>query len=145
MKKVSFDSKSMYTKKISKDLNKDFAIKNKYQVRLPKIHKFGKKAQMSGFMNLIVGLMFAYMVVAVLTALIPAFKAQVISATSYATGLNCIGSADYNATAAAQTGGTSATGCLALGLFIPFIVLCVLMAIIGKILYDRGAPTPGYG
>lgn len=141
MKKLSFDKDSIFKKQVVREPSNK--VKKELSLRLPKIK--GKRGQMGGFLNLFMGLMFAYMILAVLVALVPAFKDLIISATSYSTGLNCVGAADYNATAAQYTGGTSGTACLALGLFIPFVVFAILMAIIGKILYDRGAPTPGYG
>jgi hypothetical protein len=101
-----------------------------------------------GQMNLFVGLLVGFLVISILVALIPALREQMISVSSYATGLNCKGAVDYNATAAEFTGGTSTTACLAFGLFIPFLVLAVLIGLVTKMLYDKGgqpAPQQYYG
>lgn len=96
-------------------------------------------------MNLFIGLLIGFMVLATFVALIPAFRDIIIGATSYATGLNCKGAADYNETAAAALGGTSTTACLAFNLYIPFLVLAVLIGLVSKMLYDKGGPpTPAY-
>lgn len=105
------------------------------------INMINKKGQF----GLIVGLLMAFLVVSMLVALLPAFRDTITSATSYATGLNCKGASDYNAAVAANLTGTSTTACMALTLFIPFLVLAVLIGLISKMLYDRGgAPAPAY-
>lgn len=72
-----------------------------------------------------------------LIALIPAFTNQVDSGTSYSTGLNCAGSADYNST----LGERSAIGCIGIKLFIPFLVLGVLLVFVMK-LFGSANQTP---
>ena len=101
-----------------------------------------KKADMMG---LIVGLLMGFMVITMLMSLLPAFVEMIDYGQSSAS-LNCVGYVDTTA----STGGTannlsynptigtkSSIGCLALKLYIPYLVLGVLVAIVTKMLYDK--------
>ena len=97
-----------------------------------------------GQFRLLIGLFIALIIVVAFVALLPLFSSAVDIATSSSSGLNCEGAADYgvyNLTA----GEKSTIGCLGLKLYIPLIVLVVLVAIVGYILYgDQRAPQPMY-
>lgn len=95
------------------------------------LHK--RKGQM-----LIMNIMMAFLAVIFLVALIPGFRTIITDGLSNASGLNCEGSADYNAT----LGEISAVGCIGIDLIIPMIVLGTLMAIVAMIFYGRGGQAP---
>lgn len=88
-----------------------------------------------GQFRLIIGLFIAVIIIVCFVALLPLINSAVDIATSQSSGLNCAGAVDYNST----QGEKSTIGCLGLKLYIPLIVLVVLVAIVGYILYgDRG-------
>jgi hypothetical protein len=87
-----------------------------------------------GQFRLIIGLFIAVIAIVAFIALLPLFTAAIDIGTSYSAGLNCIGSSDYNIT----VGEKSSIACAGMKLYLPLIVLVVLVAIIGFILYgDR--------
>jgi len=91
-----------------------------------------KKGQ-AGF-RLIMGLFVAVIIIVLFVALMPIINSSIDIAISSSSGLNCIGAADYgvyNTTA----GEKSSIGCLGLRLFVPMIILVVLIAVVGFILY----------
>lgn len=94
-----------------------------------------------GQMDLVVGLLIAFIVITTLMALIPGFT-SVLEIGQQSDGLNCKGFVhngdandplSYNAT----LGTKSTVGCLALNLTLPYIILGVLVAVLGLILYNR--------
>lgn len=95
-------------------------------------------------MDLPVNLMMLFMAITFLIALIPGFM-QMQSVAQQSDNLNCYGFAyngdannrlSYNATLAAG-GQTSTIGCLAIKLYVPYIVLGVLVASVAYIFYGR--------
>jgi len=108
----------------------------------------GMMKSKKGFINLIVGIVMGFMVVTMLVTLLPGFS-EMIDTAQGSNYLNCVGYVDnlndggnysYNAT----IGTKSTIACLGMKLFLPYIVLGVLIALIIKILYDRsiGSPPP---
>jgi len=98
-----------------------------------------KKGQMG--MDLMVGLLMAFIIVSLLIALVPAFV-DMIGIGMNSEGLNCKGYTDttnpslsYNATIGEQ----STIGCLGMKLYIPYLVLGILLAVVGRILYSRSS------
>ena len=103
--------------------------------------KIGKKGQMG--MEIMVGLLMAFIIITMLIALIPGFV-EMIGIGQNSDGLNCKGyiyngnandPLSYNAT----IGEKSTVGCLAIKLYIPYLVLGVLLAVVGRILYSRAS------
>ncbi|HEY9703375.1 MAG TPA: hypothetical protein V6C58_13065, partial [Allocoleopsis sp.] len=92
----------------------------------------------------VVTLLFIFLAFTFLIALIPGFRSMVNTGLSNASGLNCATATDYNST----LGESSTIGCLAIGLFIPFIVLGTLVVFVYKLFYGRsgggGAPISQY-
>lgn len=104
-----------------------------------------------GQLNILVGLLLGFIVVTMLVALIPGFV-QVLDQAQNSQGLNCVGYVDdgsqgTNYTYNASRGTKSTIGCLALKLYLPYLVLAVLVGLVVKILYDRtgSQPQPYYG
>ena len=98
-----------------------------------------------GQFRLIIGLFIAVIIIVFFVALLPLINSAIDIATSSQSGLNCVSSADYgvyNTT----VGEKSTIGCLGLKLYIPLIVLVVLAAIVGYILYgdQRQGQMPTY-
>jgi len=94
----------------------------------------------SGLMDLPVNLLMLFMAITFLVALIPAF-AQMQDMAQQSDSLNCVGYTDtinpslsYNAT----IGTKSSIGCMAIKLYIPYIVLGVLVAGVAILFYGRG-------
>lgn len=101
--------------------------------------KMNNKGQMG--MDIMVGLLMAFIIVTMLVALIPGFV-EMLGIGQNSQGLNCKGYVDngnansylsYNAT----IGEKSTVGCLAMKLYIPYLVLAILLAVVGRILYSR--------
>lgn len=95
-----------------------------------------------GFINLIVGIVMGFMVVTMLVTLLPGFT-EMIDVAQGSNYLNCVGYVDNrddggNYTYNTTIGTKSTIACLGMKLFLPYIVLGVLIALIVKILYDRG-------
>lgn len=94
-------------------------------------------------MDLPVNLLLLFIVVVFLVALIPGLV-EVIDTAQQSDGLNCVGfkyngdasnALSYNAT----IGTKSSIGCLAIKLYIPYIVLGVLIAGVMLVLYGRAS------
>ena len=106
--------------------------------------KVGKRGQMG--MDLMVGLLMAFIIISLLIALVPAFV-EMIGFGMNSDGLNCKGTdadnsgvigdnpLDYNATIKEK----STIGCLGMKLYIPYLVLGILLAVVGRILYSRSS------
>jgi xanthosine utilization system XapX-like protein len=101
----------------------------------------GKKAQMD-MAGLMIGLLWALIMVSLLIGLVPAFV-DLLGIGMNSEGLNCKGTVDatnpslsYNAT----IGEKSSIACLGMKLYLPYLVLGVLMGIVGKLLYNRTQP-----
>jgi hypothetical protein len=101
----------------------------------------GKMNRKGSLMDLPVNLLMLFIVVCFLIALIPGFV-EIIDTAQQSNSLNCAGYT-YNGDPANvlsynSTIGTKSTiGCLALKLYIPYIVLGVLIAGVALILYGR--------
>lgn len=94
-----------------------------------------------GFVGLMVGILFAFLAITMLITLLPGFV-TIIDYGKGSNALNCVGyidtdSSDGNQSYNATVGTKSSIGCLALTLYIPYLVLGILIAIVGKIFYDR--------
>ena len=105
-----------------------------------KWNKKNKRGQ-SGLMDLPINLLMLFIAVTFLVALIPAFV-EMQDMAQQSTSLNCVGykydgDADnvlsYNST----IGTKSSIGCMAIKLYIPYIVLGVLIAGVAIIFYGR--------
>lgn len=102
-------------------------------------YKMNKKGQS---FDIMINLLIIFMAVTFLIALIPGFTSVIDSGLSNASGLNCQGVPDYNST----IGEKSSIGCLALKLYLPYIILGVLVVLIAKLFHNRSSqPVPGYG
>ena len=104
-------------------------------------HLKDKKNKKGGLMDLPVNLLLLFITVTFLVALIPGFV-EIIDMAQQSDSLNCVGfkyegnennSLSYNAT----IGTKSSIGCLAIKLYIPYIVLGVLIAGVMLVLYGR--------
>lgn len=102
-------------------------------------------------MDLPVNLLMMFIVVTFLIALIPGLV-EIIDVAQGSDSLNCRGYVDYtggsiNLSYNATIGTKSSIGCLAIKLYIPYIVLGVLISVVGMIFYGRAfgsgaAPAP---
>ena len=93
-----------------------------------------------------VTLLMMFIVVTFLVALLPGMV-EMINTAQQSNYLNCAGytyaddeSLDYNASKA-----TSTIGCLAIKLYVPYIVLGVLVAVVAGVFYGRSAGGMGGG
>lgn len=109
---------------------------------LKRIMPKSKKADMASIM---LSLLFGFMIITTLMALIPGFV-DVVDMGQNSEGLNCRGyndtlnpSLSYNAT----IGEKSTIGCLAVKLPIPYIILGTLIAVVTGILYGKFAGGGG--
>jgi hypothetical protein len=100
--------------------------------------KMNKRATLMGLM---ISLPFAFMILCLFIALLPGFQ-TVIELGMNSQGLNCPGYVyqgnaasplSYNAT----IGSKSTIGCLALNLYMPYIVIGVMITIVGMIVFDQ--------
>lgn len=89
-----------------------------------------------------------FMVITMLIALLPGFV-DMFDIAQNSQNLNCVGYTDtiisdgnysYNATIGAR----STIACLAMKLYLPYIVLAVLIGLVVKILYDKGTSQQAY-
>lgn len=95
-----------------------------------------------------VGLLLGFMVVTMLITLLPAFV-EMIDFSKGNTALNCRGYIDAggdseNLTYNASIGQKSSIACLAMSLYIPYIVLAILIGLVVKILYERQGQQQPY-
>ena len=110
---------------------------NKFMARKRRMNKRGQ----SGLMDLPINLLMLFIAVTFLVALIPAFV-EMQDMAQQSTSLNCVGYT-YNGDALSvlsynSTIGTkSSIGCMAIKLYIPYIVLGVLIAGVAIIFYGR--------
>lgn len=110
-------------------------------------HRMNKKGNM---VHMMVALIMGFMAIAMLVSLIPGFV-EILDTAQNSEGLNCKGykyngdatsSYSYNAT----IGTKSTIGCLAVKLYLPYIVLAVLLGVVMYILYDKSSQgQPYYG
>lgn len=114
--------------------------------------QIGKMDKRGNLMDLPINLLLLFIVVTFLICLIPGFV-QMIDMAQQSDNLNCVGymyngdpdnPLSYNST----IGTKSSIGCLAIKLYIPYIVLGVLIAGVALIFYGRsrsgGAVEAGY-
>ena len=100
------------------------------------------------FINLMVGLLFVFMIIAVLVALIPGMT-EMIGLSQDSTALNCPGYAyngdadhylSYNSSKQSNT-----TACLGIKLIVPFLILCVLGGVVTRLLAGESEVQTPYG
>lgn len=100
--------------------------------------------------HLMVSLLVGFMAVVLLVALIPGFV-DILDIAQQSDNLNCKGfsyNGDVNNTLSfnATIGTKSSIGCLAIRLYLPYLILAVLLGIVMYILYDKGTQQqPYYG
>jgi hypothetical protein len=109
--------------------------------RKPMFGKLKPLSNKKGQMDLMVGLLLGFMVITIMITLIPGFV-ELIDQAQNSEGLNCKGYTDvsnpvlsYNAT----IGTKSSIGCLAMKLYLPYIVLAVLIGVVVKMLYGKNS------
>ena len=106
------------------------------------LKKIGKRRMNKRGQQIMVTLLFLFLAVATLIALLPAFVSMVDSGKQ-SDSLNCVGFV-YNGDASnplsynATIGTKSSIGCMALNLYLPYIVLGTLVAGVGYLFY-KGA------
>lgn len=107
----------------------------------------------SGLLDLPVNLLMLFIAVTFLVALIPAF-AEMQDMAQEKDNLNChgyiayddvTGAIDYTKSANNTIATKSSIGCMAIKLYIPYIVLGVLIAGVAILFYGRGQQQPQYG
>jgi len=105
-----------------------------------------------GQLEMMVSLLFFVMVVFVAIAMIPVLKTM-LNVAQQSDGLNCAGycyngdcshQLSYNATMAAG-GDTNTLACMAIKLYLPYILFIVLIGGVSKILYSRSQQQPVFG
>ncbi len=96
-----------------------------------------------GGQAMIIGLLFLFMTITVMIALIPALK-SILDISKQSDNLNCPGfdydksgtvgtnALDYNSTLETDT-----VACLAINLYLPYIILIVLIGGVTKLMYGR--------
>ena len=90
---------------------------------------------------MIINLLFLFMTISIAIAMIPALKAT-LNIAKQSDNLNCAGyvytgsgtNVSYNSSLATET-----TACLAINLYLPYILLIILIGGVSKLLYDRSA------
>lgn len=102
-----------------------------------KRHPMNNKGQM-----MIVQLLFLFMTIAVMVAVIPALK-TVLDIAQQSDNLNCKGFVDTDSTDGnySYNGSlpTNTTACLSIKLYLPYIILVVLIGGVTKLLYGQSA------
>lgn len=105
----------------------------------------GKKGQ-----QMVIGLLFLFMTIVVLIALIPALR-EILDLAQQSDNLNCAGFdyggsgavgdnvLDYNSSLHSET-----TGCIAIKLYLPYILLVVLIGGVAKLMYGGQQQQPVY-
>jgi len=100
-----------------------------------------------GGQQMIVGILFLFMTITVMIAMIPALK-SILNIAKQSDNLNCAGFAyegsenntlSYNASLDTDT-----TACLAINLYLPYILLIVLIGGVTKLLYDKSGGGQQY-
>jgi len=104
-------------------------------------NRMNKKGQASGLMDLPINLLMLFIAVTFLVALIPAFV-ELQDMAQQSTSLNCVGysyygNANHTLSYNSTIGTKSSIGCMAIKLYIPYIVLGVLIAGVAIIFYGR--------
>ena len=118
---------------------------------LSKMRSLFEDKRGAGLMDLPMNLMVLYIAVTFLVALIPGFV-EIIDQAQQSDNLNCVGykyqgcDADscvlsYNS----SIGTKSSIGCMAIKLYIPYVVLGVLIAGVALIFYGRSMGEMGFG
>ena len=105
------------------------------------IMKFLGNKRANGLMDLPVNLLMLFIAVTFLVALIPAFV-EMQDMAQQSTSMNCVGyiyngDADSTLSYNATIGTKSSIGCMAIKLYLPYIVLGVLIAGVAIIFYGR--------
>ena len=102
-----------------------------------------------GQMNIMIGLLFLVMTLMVLVALIPVIN-EMLNVVQQSDSLNCNGyrhNGDVNNTLSYNSSlATNTLACLAIRLYLPYIILVVLVGMVAKLLANKLTPdyAPGY-
>jgi len=94
-----------------------------------------------GGQQMIISLLFLFMTISIAIAMIPALK-SVLNIAKQSDNLNCAGfvyvgsgtNLSYNSSLETET-----TACLAINLYLPYILLIVLIGGVTKLLYDKSS------
>ena len=91
-----------------------------------------------GGQMIIVNLLFLFMTISILIAMVPALR-SILNTAKQSDNLNCAG---YNHTSDAALSynsslGTETTACMAISLYLPYILLIVLIGGVSKLLYSQ--------
>lgn len=94
---------------------------------------------------MIIGILFLFMTITVMIAMIPALK-SILNIAKQSDNLNCAG---YNSTTDASLSynaslNTETISCLAISLYLPYILLIVLIGGVTKLLYDKSGGGQQY-
>jgi len=93
-----------------------------------------------GGQMIMINLLFLFMVIAITVAILPAMK-SVLDIAKQSDNLNCAGfsyNGDPDHTLSYNSSlNTDSTACLAIALYLPYIILVVLIGGVSKLLYDR--------
>lgn len=138
MKTLNFKSKEAHKSWLKQKDGKGLLKK------IPSLRIKNKKGQ-----QLMVNLLFAFLGITFLVMFIPGFV-ELINMGRSSSGLNCPGYVDSNLADGNQSynpsiGTQSTIGCLSLSFYIPYIVLAVLIASVGKIFMNKAEPQQYYG
>jgi len=99
---------------------------------------------------MIIGILFLFMTISIMIAMIPALK-EILNIAKQSDNLNCAGFdyggsgtigdnvLDYNSSLETET-----TACLAINLYLPYILLIVLIGGVTKLLYDKSGGGQQY-
>ena len=94
----------------------------------------------NGGQVMIISLLFLFMTITVMIALIPALK-TILDIAKQSDNLNCPGYAingDVNNTLSYNSSlGTDTVACLAINLYLPYIILIILVVGVTKLMYGR--------
>ena len=113
-------------------------------MKIRKISEYKKLNKRGSLMDLPVNLLVLFISITFLIALLPAFT-EMQDMAQQSSSMNCAGYAyngdagnvlSYNATLAAG-GHTSTIGCLAIKMYVPYLVLGVLISSVAMIFYGR--------
>jgi hypothetical protein len=101
-----------------------------------------KKGQM-----IMIRLLLFFMTIAVLIALIPAFNVM-LNTAQQSDGLNCKGYSYYgevnNSLSYNSSLGTNILACMAIDLYLPYIILCVLIGGVSWLVTQKNDSNVGY-
>lgn len=96
---------------------------------------------------MIIGILFLFMTITVMIAMIPALK-SILNIAKQSDNLNCAGFSyngdDTNVLSYNSSLDTDTVACLAINLYLPYILLIVLIGGVTKLLYDKSGGQQQY-